>query len=174
MGKTFAFIGSERGYETIAKLRDLTKDTVHKDVIDRTYKILDILDAKANSLLRVNGLIITILVFLWGATRLPSNPLQISKYYLTVGQLQLVFVFLSVLFCFWIVRVNWRFLAHVHKKEANKPYEFDGATNRLANVLDDRTHLYWLAWSCTLLAVLLPPLSMLLAFLMPSVSAIET
>ena len=137
MRKSLPIFGSERGYETIHKLRALTKDKVDKDVIDRSYKMLDILDGKANSLLRVNGLL---------------------------GFAQLALVLLSVFLCFLIVQLRRRFLAHVHKN-ANGLYEFGDATYRLANVLDDRTHYYWAAWWCTLLAVFLLPLFWLLSII---------
>ena len=57
MCKTFPFFGSERGNDALTKIRALHAHAHQqdKDVIGWLYGALNILDAKANGLLRVNA-----------------------------------------------------------------------------------------------------------------------
>jgi hypothetical protein len=166
MCKTFPFFGSERGYEAIEKIAELHQDAnkPSREVIAWFYGALTILDAKANSLLRVNSLFITFLVFVWGASRAEGNPLRITHDQIATAVLALIIVMASTIFCFLIVRVNWKFLGEVVKvrrtvngQEA-EAYDFQSEAKRLANIVDNRTHYYWIGWLLTLVVVLLPGL----------------
>ena len=166
MCKTFPFVGSERGYGALAKITDLHKDAnkSSREVITWFYGALTILDAKANSLLRVNSLFITVLVFFWGASRAEGNPLRITHDQIATAVLALIIVMISTIFCFMIVRVNWRFLGQVVKVrlaiegQEREAYDFQSEAKRLANIVDNRTHYYWIGWLLTLVVVLLPGL----------------
>jgi hypothetical protein len=58
-----------------------------------------------------------------------------------------------------IVRVNWKFLGHVrHKAHDSGAYDFASEVKRLANVVDNRTHYYWIGWFLTLVTVISPAL----------------
>src|SRR4029077_1840629 len=118
------------------------------------YSVLNILDSKANGLLRVNSLFITLLVFFWGAARATGNPLKISPDQASTAVLGLILVMVSTIFCFMIVRVNWKFLGHVRKEGG--AYNFANEVKRLAKVVDDRTHFYWIGWLLTLTTAFLP------------------
>jgi hypothetical protein len=156
MCKTFPFLGSKRGHAAIGKIEELHKSAnqSNREVIAWFYSALTILDAKANSLLRVNSLFIAVLVFFWGAARTEGNPLNITIDQVATAVLALVVVMVSTIFCFMIVRVNWRFLGRV--KESNVGYDFKSEAKRLANVVDNRTHYYVIGWFLTLTVVILP------------------
>jgi hypothetical protein len=158
MCSKFPFFGSQRGQDAIEKIECLNtdKNKTHREIILSLYNMLNILDSKANGLLRVNSLFITLLVFFWGAARAPGNPLKISPDLAATAVLSLILVMLSTIFCFMIVRVNWKFLGYVRKEGG--AYNFANEVKRLANVVDDRTRFYWIGWLLTLTTVILPVL----------------
>jgi len=166
MCKTFPFFGSERGYEAIAKIAELHEDNnkSNREAIAWLYSALTIMDAKANSLLRVNSLFITFLVFFWGASRTEGNPLRITHDQIATAVLALILLMVSTIFCFLIVRVNWKFLGQVARVRLTvngqemEAYDFQSEAKRLANIVDNRTHYYWIGWLLTLVVVLLPGL----------------
>jgi hypothetical protein len=162
MCKTFPFFGPERGHDAIDKIEKL-HDAANKssrETIAWLYSVLTILDAKANSLLRVNSLFMTFLVFFGGAARTQGNPLQISHDQAATAMLAFIILMFSTVFCFLIVRVNWKFLGEVVKVMplggGQEFYDFPREVKRLANVVDNRTHYYWIGWLLTLSVVLLP------------------
>lgn len=167
----FPFFGSERGLDAIAKIEELHADgnKTKKEIITWLYTVLNILDSKANGLLRVNGLFITLLVFFLGAARAVGNPLHITYSQVASAVLVLALVLLSTIFCFMIVRVNWKFLGQVHKN--NNAYDFGSEVERLANVADDRTRYYWIGWFLTLMAIVLPVLIGLLLWILHRLEA---
>lgn len=156
MCKNFPFFGAERGHDALEKIEKLHADDnkTYKETIAWLYGALNILDSKANGLLRVNSLFITLLVFFWGAARTQGNPLKITYPQTATAVLALFLVMLSIIFCFMIVRINWKFLGHVHKRGSD--YDFAKEVKRLANIADNRTHYYWIGWLLTLVAVFLP------------------
>ena len=164
MFKTLPFFGPERGYDAIGKIQQLHEDPnkSNKETIAWLYSVLTILDAKANSLLRVNGLLITVLAVFWGAARAKDNPLNITYAQTATAMLALTTVMVSTVFCFLIVRVNWKFLGQVSKRregvgdQAKDVYDFASEAKRLANVVDNRTHYYWIGWLLTFAVVWLP------------------
>jgi hypothetical protein len=62
-----------------------------------------------------------------------------------------VLAVVSAFLCMLVVRVSWRFYRLI-PMNATKEADFDLEIKRIANVVDDRTHYYWLAWSLTTLA----------------------
>jgi hypothetical protein len=160
MCKTFPFFGTERGYDAIEKIQELhdNRNKSNKETITWFYSVLNILDAKANSLLRVNGLFITVLVFFLGAARALNNPLGITPDQIVMAVLALIIVMVSTIFCFLIVRVNWKFLGKVAKVSETvgglqrEAFDFQSEARRLADVVDDRTHYYWIGWLLTFAA----------------------
>jgi hypothetical protein len=155
----FPFVGPERGHDAIKKIEQLHLDgnKPTKETIAWLYSVLNILDGKANGLLRVNGLFITLLVFFWGAARSPGNPLHITYDQLATAVLALLLLMASTIFCFMIVRINWKFLGQVRAKQDDpQQFDFDSEVKRLANIVDNRTHYYWIGWFLTLVAVILP------------------
>jgi hypothetical protein len=70
----FPFVGPERGHDAIKKIETLNSDAnkTTKETITWLYSVLNILDGKANGLLRVNSLFITLLVFFGERRVLPE------------------------------------------------------------------------------------------------------
>lgn len=163
MSKTSPFFGSDRGVESITKIKALLGASAAKDIIDRLYSNLTILDSKANGLLRVNSFFLTILLAFLGW--LHANPqLKNKETYTTVAQIDLVVIIFSCVLCLGIVRISWRFLGQV-RAAGDRGYDFDDETKRLANTVDDRTHFYWLAWWGTLIALLMPVLVQIVLYI---------
>jgi hypothetical protein len=146
--KTAAFFGSARGAAILGKIRSLD-GTGDKEILNREYSILTILDAKANGLLRVNSLFLTILIFFIGWSHANGFPASLRAL-VPIAYVDTVMLALSSILCLLIVAVSWKFLGHVTTKDGR--HNFEGEIKRLANVVDDRTHYYWLAWWGTLLS----------------------
>jgi len=166
------FIGKQRGLEIIEKIRllegswnDLNDDDPQelKDaavegkvlrigaavMINRLYGILTILDGKANGLLRVNSLFLTVLVFFIGWSHTYSGfPPQLSVF-VPLAYIDTIILLVSSVLCLWIVAVSWKFLGHVTNGI------FDTEIAQLGNVVDDRTHFFWLAWWGTMITLIL-------------------
>jgi hypothetical protein len=68
-------------------------------------------------------------------------------------KLQMATLGVSAFLCLPVIRITWRFLDYVEVGGGGLPREFI----RLANVVDDRTHCYWLAWFAVLVSFLLVP-----------------
>jgi hypothetical protein len=178
MCKSFPFFGTERGYQALDKIKQLVDDKskAQKETISWLYSALTILDAKANGLMRVNSLFITLLTAFLGAARLENNPLNITHDQVGTAVFGMAFLILSTILCFMIVRVNWRFLSHVVKPQWQDAYNFENEAKRLANVVDNRTHYYFMGWFLTLIVMAFPmllwlhfpPMIWLLGFLIPA------
>jgi hypothetical protein len=151
MCRAAPFFGSERGTDILAKIRSLDGNGV-KDVLNRLYGILTVLDAKANGLLRVNSLFITMLIFFIGWSHASGFPESLAAF-IPIAYADTVILGLSSILCLLIVAVSWKFLGEV--TQTANGHNFDQEIARLANVVDDRTHLYWLAWWGTLLSPVL-------------------
>ena len=158
MSKTAPLFGSERGVEIVTKIQILLKPdqpagAPQKDIINQLYFILNVLDSKANGLLRFNSLFLTILVAL--LTWMRTGGVPTLQPYQWIAYTDLVLALVSSLFCLTIMKVNWKFLGHIRADGAG----IDEEIRRLGNVIDDRTHFYWLAWWGTMIAILLPALT---------------
>lgn len=168
MSREFPFYGPDRGAEVIAKGAGLhdKANAANKELISWLYAVLNILDGKANGLMRVNGAFITILLFFFAAARADKNPLNFTPGQLTAAQIMFALVMLSMFLCFLVVRVSWKFLGHVRK--VGEAYDFTSEARRLAEVVDDRTHYYLLGWSLTLIAMLLATAVLVVAVFGPA------
>ena len=151
------FFGADGDSRLTAAIRTLVQTPeVDRNVLDRLYAILTTLDAKANGLLRLNSLFLTVLVFLLGWSQSPNTsfPPQLRDY-IGVAIFDVVLLMASSLACLWIVRVSWRFLG-----STNQSGTLDIAKElaSLGKVAENRTHYYWVAWWGTFVAYLLPAL----------------
>jgi len=151
MCEKLAFFGSKRGAEIIEKIKSLD-GTAAKDVLNRLYGILTTLDAKANGLLRVNSLFITMLVFFIGWSNTGTFP-DTLRDYVYIAYLDVFFLVISSFLCLAVVSVSWKFLRYATPDNAT--YKFDEELGHLANVVDDRTHFYVIAWWLTLIVFVL-------------------
>jgi hypothetical protein len=158
MCEALAFIGKNRGAVILGKIRRLESARADgagvpvKDIVNRLYGILTILDAKANGLLRVNSLFLTMLVFFIGWSHASTGfPPQLLVF-VPLAYIDTLLLLLSSLLCLLIVAVSWKFLGHVTADS------FESEIARLANVVDDRTHFFWLAWWGTIASLLISAL----------------
>jgi hypothetical protein len=151
MCEKIAFFGSERGAEIIKKVEALDGTTA-KDVLNRLYGILTILDAKANGLLRVNSFFITMLVFFIGWSNTGTFP-DALRDYVYIAYFDVLLLVISSVLCLVVVSVSWKFLRYATPDKAT--YKFDEEIGHLANAVDDRTHFYFIAWWLTLIVFVL-------------------
>jgi hypothetical protein len=147
------FFGKSRDADIVGKVIALQSFATTRDSLSQLYGMLTILDTKATGLLTVDALFIAILsAFLVSGdaiTRMmklavPSGVLEV----------QLFLGAASAFFCLLVVRVTWKFLGKVPNNPAAAA-DFDDELQRLANVVDDRTHYYWMAWALALSAFVL-------------------
>ena len=163
MCTTFPFIGSTRGSEVLNKTRALTKPdattpATDKDVIDWLYSVLNILDSKAGGLLSVNAFFIAVLAVIFSLRGTNNTPISIPDPYGNIALVALALFLGSSLCCFMVIRINWKFLGKAQEVTGGADYDFKIALEQLANVIDDRTHYYWLAWWSTVLGFTWPVL----------------
>jgi hypothetical protein len=151
--RRFAFFGPDRGAELINKITAAQRVNEVNDKLVQLYTILTILDTKATGLLTVNAFLIAALVaFLASADQIKEAlgflpPRGILR-------AQLVALSISAFLCLLVVRVTWKFMWYV-PETASVAADFDGELRRLANVIDDRTHYYWVAWLFALVGIAL-------------------
>jgi hypothetical protein len=146
------FVSQDRGSELIAKTRSLGAAGLGetKDILAQFYGILSILDTKATGLLTVNTLFGAILLALIAdhGTLIGSLHLAVDTTFIAG---QLLATGLSSVLCLLIIRVTWQFLESV-PRAPKQPEDFEAEVKRLATVIDDRTHFYWIAWWLAVLA----------------------
>lgn len=144
--------------EKFENLRDRVKAIVGKDaddgkIIDKLYQILTTLDAKANGLLRVNSLFLTILIALVGWAKSGRSSVAPGWYlasYIDIGGLGI-----SAFLCMFVVMVSWKFLGKAEKttKNGETTYTFKEEIDALAGAAMRRTACYQTAWLLTLIGL---------------------
>lgn len=144
------FFGKRRGAEIIVKTTALHGKATPRDILGQLYELLTILDSKAAGLLTVDALFIAILGTLLGSPETMKTLIGRAVAPLII-EFQLGFTVISAFLCMLVVRVSWRFFFWV-PNAPSKASDFDAEIARLANVIDDRTHFYWLAWLLALCA----------------------
>jgi hypothetical protein len=92
------------------------------------------------------------LIFFIGWSHASGFPESLAAF-IRIAYADTVVLGLSSILCLLIVAVSWKFLGEV--TQTANGHNFDQEIARLANVVDDRTHLYWLAWWGTLLSPVL-------------------
>ena len=148
------FFGRTRGTDLVDKIRALQKHSETNEVFKQLYEILTILDGKATGLLTVNAF------FIAGLAAFLASSDQIGKYIglpelpVVVIRLQLGALVASSFLCLLVVRVTWGFVRYAPRSAATAD-DFTHELQRLANVIDDRTRYYWLAWLAALIGFVL-------------------
>lgn len=142
---------SQDARDIVAKIRTLVSPddptrAPDKDVIDRLYKMLDVLDGKANGLMRVNSLLIAICLSYIAVSRVSTvGSISLPPWMLYAVIFDIVILVTSTILCLLIVKMSWRFLGHVAADEAGR-WQFGDKALRLAGVVGVRTRLFWIAW----------------------------
>jgi len=143
------FFGDKRGQDLIDKVRALHSQDMVKDVLTQLYADLSTLDSKASGLLTVDGLFVAILS-LYPSLNVIGDAKTRARITVLID-LQLVLAVVSAFLCMLVVRVSWRFYRLI-PMNATTEADFEREIDRIANVIDDRTHYYWLAWLLTTFA----------------------
>jgi hypothetical protein len=153
------FFGRNRGAVLLVKVESLHGLATSRDALGQFYTFLTVLDAKATGLLTADAVIVAILV---GFLALPeamktflNQPTQAHLDHVrSVLEIQVFLIAISALLCLLVVSIGWSMLA---KLPLSPSCDDDcGEELRwLANVVNDRTHYYWFAWTFTLFAFLL-------------------
>jgi hypothetical protein len=159
-GGAMELAGKGRGRDLVLKIRALNEAEYFKDDLDRLYGILSILDTKATGLLTVNTLMLAALAILLNS---PGTLREIAG---IVGSpmlrwldepvipIQLALSAVSSALCLLVVSITWRFLKNMPQK-ATDTSAFERELHHLANVINDRTLYYMLAWWLTFVAMAL-------------------
>jgi hypothetical protein len=119
--------------------------TAPRDRIKWLYEALSILDAKANGLLRINSLVMTIISLFLAYAHSGDRIAHISTGFLIGSTVALLLLAGSSIICFFIVRMSWEFLRAVPAVSGTTA--FTGEIDALAIETNRRTHLFVSAWS---------------------------
>src|SRR5216683_2674763 len=147
------FFGRSRGADIVGKVIALQGFATTRDSLSQLYGILTILNTKATGLLTVDALFIAILsAFLVSG----ETVAKLTKFSVPSGilEFQLFLGAVSAFLCLLVVRVTWKFLGKVPNNPAAAS-SFNDELQWLANVVDDRTHYYGMAWWLALSAFVL-------------------
>ena len=144
------FFGVGRGTELIPKVATIQANPDLSGKLLQYYGILTILDQKATGLLTVNALLIAGLVTLITASDVKIFGVTPPK---DVLQWQLAALGISSFLCLTVIRIAWGFLRYVRENPGSGDFGLE--IRRLTNVVDDRTHCYWLAWAAAMIGFLL-------------------
>jgi hypothetical protein len=122
------------------------KDT--HSLVDWLYKALNILDAKANGLLRFNAILVTALaVFLNGLSGDKLGIKDIDEYARWCVVTAMLFLGASGVLCFLIIQMSWAVMGKVEKaNEDETKWNFDKEERALAKTVVWRRHFYFVAW----------------------------
>ncbi len=153
------FFGRNRGAVLLGKVESLQSLATSRDTLAQFYTFLTVLDSKATGLLTADAVVVAILV---GFLALPDaikvffdQPTEaLVAHVRSVLEWQVFLIAISALLCLLVVSIGWSMLAKIPLS----PTSDDDCAEELqwlANVVNDRTHYYWLAWALTLGAFLL-------------------
>ncbi|TAN48119.1 MAG: hypothetical protein EPN26_13000 [Rhodospirillales bacterium] len=127
--------GKER---SVSDINDLISRNP-KDIIDRLYSVLSVLDSKANGLLRINSL------FVAGGIAVKTFSLNDVGLMASIfGLFSLFLLTVSCATCMSIVRIEWHFLEKAVIKEGIMNFEEE--IRALSKVATARTKSYIRAW----------------------------
>ncbi|MBF0167039.1 MAG: hypothetical protein HQL45_05360 [Alphaproteobacteria bacterium] len=117
-----------------------------KEIIDRLYGILNVLDSKANGLLRINSLFIAA-----GVAIKTFSLKDVGLIPSLCGLISLLFLVISCVMCMSIVRIKWHFLDKVVEKDGS--FDFKREVEELSGVAVERTKSYIGAWWLSVLGL---------------------
>lgn len=106
---------AERGTALYRKVAWLCEKETSRDkaILDSLYKILDIIDSKASTLLRVNGMFLSIIGAVLGFSAADASDTPLTVAYRFVGVTAFVLFAYSAHVCLQIVKVKWDFMKDV-------------------------------------------------------------
>jgi hypothetical protein len=123
-----------------------------KDVVDWIYGVLTILDAKASTLMRLNGVLIAAAAFLLGLFGRRESILSMARSDAMLVILSASLSTVSIFLCLLVVNVSWGFLGRVTKNHGNRTFEFAREIESLDGAMRFRQTVYQAAWLISLIA----------------------
>ncbi len=153
------FFDKNRGGDLLRKIEALQSLKASSDLLDQFYKFLTVLDSKATGLLTADAVVVAILVAFLALPQivktLSHDPAGVRlDHVMHVLEIQVVLIAISALLCLLVVSVGWSMLDKLPPRPT-RPEDCHEELRWLANVVDDRTHYYWIAWFLTLAAFLM-------------------
>lgn len=123
-----------------------------KDVVDWIYGVLSILDAKASTLMRLNGVLIAAAAFLLGLFGRRESILSTARSDAMLVILSASLSTVSIFLCLLVVNVSWGFLGRVTSNSGDATFEFAREIKSLDGAMRFRQAVYQSAWSISLIA----------------------
>ena len=148
--------------EIVERALALQQAGPEKEVLDRLYGALNVLDLKSQALMRFNGVFLALLTGFWALVADGRVQALAGPATLALAAAAMLGFFLSAMLCFAIMRVRGRFLGLVPSGADGGP-DFAAEAHRVAAVLDVRTWRFRVAWTCSLTGTCLVVLSVILA-----------
>jgi hypothetical protein len=132
-----------------------------REVVDWIYGMLSILDAKASTLMRLDGVLIAAAAFLLGLFGRPESILSTTRSDAMLVILAACLSAVSLFLCLFVANISWSFLGKV-TRNSNRTFEFAREIESLDRAMRFRQTIYQLAWLVSLIA----SIGFLLEFLM--------
>lgn len=153
------FFGKHRGSALLRKVEHLQEHAQTRESVNQLYTFLTVLDTKATGLLTVDAVLAAILLAFLSSReaigRLLHQPNEARVTAIqAVLERQVWLIGTSAFLCLLVVSVSWKMLDKVPPAPTHDR-DFSEELRRLANIVDDRTHYYWIAWVFALLGFLL-------------------
>jgi hypothetical protein len=123
-----------------------------REVVDWIYGVLSILDAKASTLMRLDGVLIAAAAFLLGLFGRPESILSTTRPDAILVILAACLSALSLFLCLFVANISWGFLVRVTKNRGNRTFEFAREIQSLDRAMRFRQTVYQLAWLVSLIA----------------------
>ncbi len=152
----------DRAAEIVERARALQQAGPDKEVLDRLFAAMNVLDLKSQALMRFNGVFLALLTGFWALVADGRVQALAGTPTLALAAAAMLAFFMSAMLCFAIMRVRRRFLSLV-RSGADGSLDFAAEAHRVAAVLDARTWRFMVAWTCSLTGTCLVVLSVILA-----------
>jgi hypothetical protein len=122
-----------------------------REVVDWVYGVLSILDAKASTLMRLDGVLIAAAAFLLGLFGRPESILSTTRSDAMLVIVAASLSALSLFLCLFVANISWNFLGKVTRSN-NRTFEFAREIESLDRAMRFRQTVYQVAWLVSLIA----------------------
>jgi hypothetical protein len=154
-----SLFGRNRGAVLLGKVESLQSLRKSREALAQFYVFLGVLDSKATGLLTVDAVLAAVLLaFLSSPEAIcrllhEPKPARVAAIQMVL-ECQVWLIGTSAFLCLLVVSVSWKMLDKVPSSPTHE-HDFSEELRRLANIVDDRTRYYWVAWALTLCVFLL-------------------
>jgi hypothetical protein len=145
----------------IEKLTALCSQKDHYTLMDWLYKLLNVLDAKANGLLRFDAMLLTAITIVLSGLTNKGSLLRFDPNiwcHLAAG-IAMAVLGLSGSLCFFIVQLKWGIMDEAIEEpdeaiEETAKFDFSKDVKVLAGVIERRSRCYFFAWILSFAALI--------------------